>query len=296
MQQTRRSHAGIWPLALAATALWILPDLHPFVTMCCISLSLFALIKLHTLVSFLATSTRPDPASILWWFVAWPGLDARGFFSQSEGESSPTNRPGETLFAISKMLFGFTLLGLIAPRLLAHNKIVAGWTALIGTVFVLHFGGFHLLAIFWRARGRAVTPIMNAPVLATSVSDFWSKRWNLAFRDYAYPNLFKPLARRWSPALAVGGGYAFSGIVHELAISLPAGAGYGLPTLYFTLQGIAILVERRLAKTGIRIRGGWRGWSWTALVTAPAALILFHPPFIRSVVVPLVEFIRAGRT
>ena len=37
-----------------------------------------------------------------------------------------------------------------------------------------------------------------------------------------------------------------SGLLHELAITLPVQAGYGLPTLYFTLHGLLTLLERKL--------------------------------------------------
>ena len=118
---------------------------------------------------------------------------------------------------------------------------------------------------------------------------FWSRRWNLAFRDYASPFLLVPLCR-WSNSLtATLAGYTFSGLVHELAISLPAGSGYGLPTLYFLLQGLGMVIERTAAKRGLVLTGGLRGWMWTACVTIPGAYLLFHPPFIRTVVLPLLD-------
>lgn len=297
----RRSAGAVWLLAFAATAFWGLAGLHPFATMCSISFSLYFLIKLHTLVSYREGGSRPYGISVLAWFIAWPGLDANAFFSTKEEEKATalTNHDsyggcGEVLFASSKMLLGVAMVVLIAPVFLARNDLLAGWIALAGILMMLHFGCFHLLAIFWRWGGRNVRPIMNAPILSTSVSDFWSKRWNLAFRDYTYPHLFKPLARSSSPLAAVVGGYAFSGVVHELAISVPARTGLGLPTLYFALQGVAIVFERWLVKRGVAIRGGWRGWIWTAVVTVPGASILFHPPFIRNVMVPVVEFVSLG--
>ena len=290
-----------WLLAFSATAFWGLAELHPFATMCSISFSLYFLIKLHTLVSYPRGDKRLSMFSVVAWFLGWPGLDAKAFFTQYPTEFSSTHLSSvqysgliEVTLASSKMLLGIAMLTWVAPAFLSSNELLAGWIALGGFLMLLHFGGFDLLAILWRWRGRNVRPIMNAPILSTSVSEFWSKRWNLAFRDYAYPNLFKPLARSWSPLAAVVGGYAFSGIVHELAISVPARAGFGLPTLYFAMQGVATVFERWLTKRGVVIRGGWRGWIWTALVTAPGAFVLFHPPFIRNVIVPVVEFVSKG--
>jgi alginate O-acetyltransferase complex protein AlgI len=39
-----------------------------------------------------------------------------------------------------------------------------------------------------------------------------------------------------------------SGLLHELAITLPVQSGYGLPTLYFTLHGALTLLEKRMGR------------------------------------------------
>jgi len=276
-------------IALLGTIAWLcVPGLAPFATMCGISLSLYGLIKLHVLAHYLEFNERPVWSDVLAWFFAWPGLDAGAFFRLSDVES-PAKL--EWLLAIAKMGFGGWMLLEVAPAMRGYGDLISGWAALLGIVFLLHFGTFHLAALFWRTRGRSVRPIMNSPVLSTSVSEFWSRRWNLAFRDYASPFLFIPLVRMTTPTVAVIAGYTFSGMIHELAISIPARGGYGLPTLYFAIQGLAMLIERVAEKRGVRMTRGIRGWIWTACVTVPAAYLLFHPPFIRAIVVPVVEFV-----
>ncbi len=276
-----------WLLILPIAASWILvPGLSPFATMFAISLSLYALIKLHVLTHYAASGNPVSPFDTVAWFFAWPGLDARAFFRRAV-VTAPT--VFEELFAVAKVGFGAGMLLLVAPAFRVDSELVCGWAALIGIVFLLHFGTFHLAAMFWRRRGRDVKPIMNAPILATSVTEFWSRRWNLAFRDYASPFLFVPLMRKTNSAVAVLAGYTFSGLVHEIAISVPARGGYGLPTLYFALQGAAMLIERSAEKRGIGLSSGIRGWCWTALVTIPGAYFLFHPAFVRAVVLPVVD-------
>jgi alginate O-acetyltransferase complex protein AlgI len=39
--------------------------------------------------------------------------------------------------------------------------------------------------------------------------------------------------------------FVVSGVLHELAITLPVRAGFGLPTAYFTFHGCLTLLERR---------------------------------------------------
>ncbi len=79
-------------------------------------------------------------------------------------------------------------------------------------------------------------PISREPWRSTSLADFWGRRWNLAFRDLAYAWVFLPLHRPLGPTPAAAAVFAFSGILHEVALSAPAGAGFGLPTLYFAIQ------------------------------------------------------------
>jgi hypothetical protein len=71
-----------------------------------------------------------------------------------------------------------------------------------------------------------------------------------------------------------------------MAISVPVGAGYGLPLAYFLGHGLLVLVERTLASSGF-VFAGWVGRCWTALwVLAPLPL-LFHRPFLAGVLWPL---------
>jgi hypothetical protein len=43
-----------------------------------------------------------------------------------------------------------------------------------GLSLVLHFGLFHLAAAGWRAVGVAAVPLFRAPILATSLREFWA--------------------------------------------------------------------------------------------------------------------------
>ncbi len=115
---------------------------------------------------------------------------------------------------------------------------------MVGLIMMLHFGLFALLALAWQRLGRQAPPLMRQPLLASSPSDFWGRRWNTAFHDLVATCLLPPLRRRFGLAGATMLIFVFSGLVHDLVISVPAGGGYGLPTLYFVLQGGAILLER----------------------------------------------------
>jgi hypothetical protein len=236
----------------------------------------------------------PAPPAPAWrhiaYLVLWPGLDAKAFLTPP---SPPLQPPGvsEWLFACVKSAFGAGLVWGLAPLVPADYP--RAWVGMTGIVFILHFGTFHVLSCAWRAVGVDAKPLMNWPILAESVSAFWGKRWNLAFRDLTHRFLFRPLAGWFGPRMGLAAGFLFSGIVHDLVISLPAGAGYGLPTLYFVIQGVALLVERSKVGRRIGLGTGWRGRVFTAVVVLGPSCGLFHPWFTRAVVLPFFDVIGA---
>jgi len=289
-------------LLLPLVGLWsLVPGLTPTSKMFGVAFSMLIFIKLHCLMIYRSKSARrPTQVEILYWFIGWAGLDPRAFFepvTKEEGQGSgelkththASLRRG-SVEAMVKIAIGIVLLSVIAPMLLPYSKLVAGWVGMAGIVFLLHCGLIHLSAVFWKGQGRNVEPIMNSPLLATSVSEFWGKRWNLAFRDYAHVCVFSPLIKTTSGQAAVLAGFLFSGIVHDLAISVPAGGGYGWPTLYFVLQAIGLLLERHLKKAGVFSDRRWVNRIWTAIWVAGPVFILFHQPFVLNVIVPIVEW------
>lgn len=225
---------------------------------------------------------------LAFWF-AWPGLNPQEFLGAER--LPPTRRPlpAEWGFATLNALMGATLFWGAARLVPAAQEMLRGWIGMAGLVLMLHFGSLHLLSCFWRARGVNASPLMNSPLASTRVSEFWGKRWNTAFRDLTHRFLFRPLTNRLGIAWATLIGFLFSGLVHELVISLPAGAGYGGPTLFFLIQSIALLIERAPFGRAMGLGRGWRGQLFTLLVVALPARALFHPPFIREIILPFMK-------
>jgi alginate O-acetyltransferase complex protein AlgI len=87
--------------------------------------------------------------------------------------------------------------------------------------------------------------------------------------------------------------FAVSGLIHDLVISLPARAGYGLPTLYFLLQGAGVTVERSRLGRRLGLGQGLRGWLFMAVFLTVPVLGLFHPWFVLRVILPFMQAIHA---
>jgi Membrane bound O-acyl transferase family len=167
--------------------------------------------------------------------------------------------------------------------------VLATILLLPGLSLILHFGIFNILAGLWRLAGVDARPLFRAPLAARSLSEFWSRRWNLAFSEMTSLGIYRPVSASMGRTTAIVAAFVASGLLHELAISVPVLAGFGLPTLYFMLHGVLVFVERGFEHAG-RPVSSWGRWAhlWVVGWLAVPMPILFHRPFLRGIVWPLI--------
>jgi predicted DCC family thiol-disulfide oxidoreductase YuxK len=285
-----RPASSVLPLiALPATALLIRSSLPPWAFMWTMAGALYAGCKWLTYRDACTHGASPDRLRSLEYLVAWPGMDATAFLSRAGSDARLTS--SEWMAAALKTVFGAALIGISSRAALPAHPMLAGWLAMTGVVFVLHFGTFHLLSLLWQRCGVNAMPVMRNPLRSTSLSDFWGRRWNTAFHELATRFTFQPLRSRVGASASALLVFALSGVIHELVISLPAHGGYGLPTGYFVVQGLGIAGERSGPGRRLGLGHGWRGWLFTLLVAAGPAYWLFHPPFVHRVILPMLAAI-----
>jgi hypothetical protein len=68
---------------------------------------------------------------------------------------------------------------------------------------------------------------------------------------------------------------------------------FGLPTMYFMIQGIGVLFERSRRGRRLGLNRGARGWMFMFVFTAGPAYWLFHKPFLIEVINPFLKAIGA---
>jgi hypothetical protein len=224
--------------------------------------------------------------------AAWPGMKPGPFCSPDVGARSGAGallRRGAV-----HVLLGATLVLLARTAWLAtHSRLLATALLLPGLSLCLHFGVCNLLAGAWRRRGVACEALFQAPLRSESLSEFWARRWNLAFSEMTATVAYRPLATRIGRGPALVAAFALSGLLHEMAISLPVRDCFGLPLAYFVGHGVLVLIERALASAGHPLTGlTGRVWAFFWLV-APLPL-LFHRPFLAFVVWPLIGITPGG--
>ncbi|MBI3463208.1 MAG: hypothetical protein HY000_09135 [Planctomycetes bacterium] len=279
------------PILLLVTAISFRASFTPWSFMWMMLLAIFAASKWVTWYRAACEAHGVGVGRLLAYFCAWPGMDAGAFFNPVATVPRPT--AFEWSQAISKTSLGAVLLWAIARLVPADWPLLAGWVGMIGMGFLVHFGAFHFLALLWQSARVDAPHIFRAPARAHSVADFWGSRWNLAFRELSHSLVFRPLAGRVGVVAASLAAFVASGFVHELVISLPAGNGYGLPTAYFLIQWLGVLLERSRVGKRLRLRRGLPGWLFALIVVAGPACLLFHRPFVVGVVCPFMRVIGA---
>ena len=150
---------------------------------------------------------------------------------------------------------------------------------------MFHYGVLRLNTAFWRAMGFPVRTLFRNPLVTIGFKDFWGARWNLAYSQMMARAVQKPLTPKLGSKGAIFAVFLVSGLFHELAITVPAMQGYGLPSLFFLFHGFAILIEKKPH----RIMGA------LCLLSLVLGLpFLFPPPFVQEIFRPVEETWQAG--
>jgi alginate O-acetyltransferase complex protein AlgI len=244
--------------------------------------------KAATLLRLERATLRRFTAGRLVGYLFWPGMQPGPFLQP------PTSAVGMSSLWFTgavNLLTGGVFLWVL-PHLLPTDTplSVRIWAGLIGYVMILLFGIFDLTAAVYQQCGVPVEKLWNNPLGATSLADFWGRRWNRIFSGFARDMILSPLARRigpWSAGLLV---FLFSGLIHENSWSFPVRSGYGGPMLYFLVQWLGLQVESTRPGRRLLRRSSLAGRLWTtAVVLCPVPLLLHRDLLMRHFLPQLID-------
>ncbi|XP_043716059.1 probable long-chain-alcohol O-fatty-acyltransferase 5 [Telopea speciosissima] len=139
--------------------------------------------------------------------------------------------------------------------------------------------------------GIDLEPQSNKPYLATSLQDFWGRRWNLVVSSILRPTIYNPvkqismcvLDQKWAAVPAILATFIVSGLMHELVFYYFTSCNPTWEvTWFFILHGICTAVEVA-AKKAL----SWRlhpaiSCPLTVGFVAVTTVWLFLPPIVRS--------------
>jgi hypothetical protein len=247
----------------------------------------FGPLKVATLISLTAEERRRWTWRRLLAFVLWIGLQPRPFlrgYTPSGTDPKPT-WGGFLLNLLTGIVLSCTAIWLLPS---GTPLLVRAWICLIGLAFARLFAGFDLWALVFRLMGFPVEKVFVNPLAATSLGDFWGRRWNRIMSGMLRDLLFTPLARHVGVIVAAVAVFLYSGVVHEF-VSVVAQSGYGRPTLYFLIQGLGFFMERTRYGRRYLVGRPIVGRCWTALVVIGPVALVVPPEFLHEVIVPVLR-------
>ncbi len=140
-----------------------------------------------------------------------------------------------------------------------------------------HFGMLRLLTAFWRMLGFPVRTLFRNPLVMKGFRDFWGMRWNLAYSQMMARAVKKPLTPIVGEKWSVFAVFVASGLLHELAITVPVQGGYGWPTLFFVINGIITVFEKEKS---------WRMGLCCGILLVMGLPYLFGEKFVEEIIIP----------
>ncbi|KAJ8748775.1 hypothetical protein K2173_011330 [Erythroxylum novogranatense] len=141
--------------------------------------------------------------------------------------------------------------------------------------------------------GLELEPQFNEPYLATSLQDFWGKRWNLMVTNILRPTVYEPtlhfssrlFGRNWAPLPATFSTFVVSAVMHEVIFFhlVRVGPTWEI-TWFFLLHGICLTFEIGLKKAlkGRRQLPAWTSRGLTVGFVMITGFWLFFPKFVES--------------
>jgi hypothetical protein len=285
---------GGWVLLVACITVvyFIFRHEHPILKMLAIIATTFSAMKVIAVTE--GYKNKPLTLSFKQWCtyaIGWLGMRAQPF----ETLGGPVIPGGKAmvLFGISRIIAGGLLIlsahGIVALHLSgALTYVLVTPMLLVALSLILHFGFLSISAGMWRFSGVNTYYLFRQPAKALSLTELWSKRWNIAFSEMTSVAIFRPLRNLIGTPFALMVSFIFSGLLHELALSLPVNSGYGLPTLYFIIQGLLVLIEKLMISRGIFfLKNKFVARLWVFFWLIVPMPLLFHEQFIRRIVWPL---------
>ena len=95
--------------------------------------------------------------------------------------------------------------------------------------------------------GVELPRVNDYPIASTTLAEFWGRRWNRVVSGWLNDYLFFPLARRRRVALGICAAFAGSTALHFWFAWVPLDlVGGVMMAAYFVIQGLGMLIERRL--------------------------------------------------
>lgn len=212
---------------------------------------------------------RCDGCDSNWQFILSPAAAPTSLLRKNPVDS-PVTLWGRVFLCAALFVVWEVICRILIERWGLHGQMLGYLAA--PSIYLLGEGLGPLVALVGNAFGRHFPFVLNAPLRSRNLAEFWGRRWNVWFSDWFRFVLFARFRRR--PAFATLLIFLISGAMHECVINLSlwlvtGRSLFGSQMLYFLIQGLGLLVERRLAWANGGIQ---RAFAWLVII-GPVPLV-----------------------
>ncbi|CAI9283496.1 unnamed protein product [Lactuca saligna] len=208
-----------------------------------------------------------------------------------DSASVPSHKP--TLLAFKALILA-VIVGTYRYQDNLHRYVILGFYCChvyLGVELVLAITAYFVR--FFLGFKFEIEPQFNEPYLATSLQDFWGRRWNLMVTRILRPTVYDPireislpvLGKLWSRLPAIFATFLVSGLMHELIyLYITRVQPTWEVTWFFVLQGVCTAVEvavKKAAKGKFQLHRAMSG-PLTVVFVAVTGVWLFLPQILRN--------------
>ncbi|KAG7538031.1 Wax synthase domain [Arabidopsis suecica] len=170
----------------------------------------------------------------------------------------PQNQLPKWVFAIKLAIFGLLLYMYEYKQYMSPTVLLVLYSLHIYLEYEILLAPLKVLLSI--SLGCDLEPQFNEPYLATSLQDFWGRRWNLMVPAILRPAVYVPVRRmagrkmNSDQALFLGvfASFLVSGVVHELIFFyFTRESPTGEVTLFFVLHGVCTAAEGAAKRTSL---------------------------------------------
>ena len=263
-------------LILGLAGLYLVRELSPAQRLLYTSLGLIGIIKFSSL--FFENVKFKSLFGFMAYLFFWPGVSTKGFIKPERTIPSDT---GARFFEHWTSFISGSVLLSTSIYLGKGESTFFNYLSLASFLLIIHVGLVEILRDILKLLKFSPNVMFDRPYMAHSLRDFWSLRWNRAFVEMSKIFFVRPLRNTLPRNVLSLLVFIVSGVLHEIAISFSSGRDFGGPLLYFFIQGLGFVLEKKV-KLGKLL-------TW-AIIVLPFPL-LFPPSFVNLFLGGLAKFI-----
>ena len=209
-----RALLAYWaPLSVLVACGIFAAQLNPFARLALSGLVLLGAFKGSSLLLMPLDKVRAmNRFGLVFYSTAWPGIDPGPFATAPIGMVEDGKRYGRGMTKAILGVLSFLLVAGFSPQL---GETLSSWLGIACLLTIFHLGLTDCLTEVTQTIGWLVKPLFESPFRSSSLSNFWSQRWNRPFVELNKLFFLPWLVRKFGMRVAIFVIFLISGFLQD---------------------------------------------------------------------------------